>query len=552
MGLAMCQKADGNGNRLADTKEGAVIVRLRKLVLTMTVLFLAHSALGAAKITIYPAPKDEVLSTAYKIQVDGHDVPVYPLQVAPEDNTLRLKEVDHLSLKGAYSDEAAFGYFDSDGDVQIVVTYKEPVTFARALPASSATQLKIQGSSLRFSAKTNQNVTIEVNHQVVRTLHIFINPTESNTPSPKDANVLYFGPGTHELTNLTVPQGKTILYFGPGLHTLDNLVVHDGQTVYIAGGAVIRSVIRTGEPWINDTYNNETTKFYKEPAIKLSGSGIKLRGRGILDGTPSMGKRLLSIEGQNISLDGIILKNSGNWFMPIWYSDHVVVTNLKILGYRGNSDGIDIYSSRDVTVSGCFIRTVDDLIVIKSQPRNANAVTDTDKVKTIVVRGNRLWNETGTAMTIGTAVGADISDVSFTDNDVIRDLARGADEGINLSGSGTVSDVRFDGNRIDRTDNPNDWGGASRVIYAYIRHSPWEAAGDKGRPFGKIRTVAYSNTQVATSPKNPKIRIELQGASAEGDIEDIKFANITINGKPLSKSNIVLDEKFVSKVVGLP
>ena len=67
--------------------------------------------------------------------------------------------------------------------------------------------------------------------------------------------------------------------------------------------------------------------------------------------------------------------------MPILYSDRVSVMNLKILGYRANSDGIDIYSSRDVAVQGCFIRTVDDLITVKSKARNANAVTDSDKVK---------------------------------------------------------------------------------------------------------------------------------------------------------------------------
>jgi len=44
----------------------------------------------------------------------------------------------------------------------------------------------------------------------------------------------------------------------------------------------------------------------------------------------------------------------------------VTVKNVKLLGYRANSDGIDICNSRDVTVDGCFIRTLDDLIVVKS------------------------------------------------------------------------------------------------------------------------------------------------------------------------------------------
>src|ERR1017187_5593670 len=157
--------------------------------------------------------------------------------------------------------------------------------------------------------------------------------------------------------------------------------------------------------------------------------------------------------------------------MPIQFSDHVSVTNLKILGYRANSDGIDIYSSRDVTVQGCFIRTVDDVIVIKSRIRTGTVATDSDTVKNVIVRGNRLWNETGVAMNIGNEIGADISSVTFIDNDVIHDLGQGATQGIYLAGSGTVSNIRYEGNRIDRTGNLFDYGAASYVVYAYIRHS---------------------------------------------------------------------------------
>ena len=47
-------------------------------------------------------------------------------------------------------------------------------------------------------------------------------------------------------------------------------------------------------------------------------------------------------------------------------SENVDISNVKILGYRANSDGVDICNSRNVAVHGCFIRTLDDLIVIKT------------------------------------------------------------------------------------------------------------------------------------------------------------------------------------------
>ena len=205
-----------------------------------------------------------------------------------------------------------------------------------------------------------------------------------------------------------------------------------------------------------------------------------------------------------------------------------------------------------MTVRGCFIRTVDDVIVIKSKIRSGTIATAGDQVKNVVVRGNRLWSETGSAMKIGTEVGADISTVTFIDNDVIRDLARGATEGIYLAGSGTVSNIRFEGNRIDRTGNLYDYSGESKGIFVYIRPSDWESAADKAKPLGKVRGVLFSNTQVTTSAQNSKLRIQLQGASDESDIEDVKLENIVVNGKPLDKSNSAVEEKFASAIVGLP
>ena len=539
----------------------AIVSSLAGLLLTATTLLPQASmaaalppqnAMGGAKVVIYPAPAGEALSNAYKLQVGGRDVPVYLLRVSPQDKTLRLNSVDDKSQYGLKYEEAAFAYFDADGMVDMTVTFDGPVSAARLLPISPAIPVSIQGNTIRFRANSPQNLTLEVNHQLVRTLHIFMNPVETGAPSPKDANVVYLAPGTHQMSSFKMPPDKSILYFGPGIHMIDNLALSDGQMVYIAGGAVVRSTIRETEPFVTDTLAGQSSKVYTKPAISIYGARIKIRGRGILDGLAAPGKRLLSIEGQDIGLYDVILRYSGNWFMPIFFSDRVEVSNLKILSYRANSDGIDIYSSRDVSVQGCFIRTVDDVITVKSKSKTPNVVTETDKVNRVTVSGNRLWNETGTAMVIGTAVGADISGVTFSNNDVIHDLARGASEGINLAGSGTVSNIRFENNRIDRSSNQIDAPGASRVIYVYIQHSQWEAAADKSKPLGKVRDILFSNTQIALPPQDPKIRIDLEGASDQSNIEGVRFENITVNGKPLTKADTLVNEKFASKIAGLP
>ena len=69
-------------------------------------------------------------------------------------------------------------------------------------------------------------MTVEVNGDWHESLHIFANPFEENVPEPDDPNVVFFGPGVHEVTSLTVG---------------------DNTTVYIAGGAYLRCVMDPDE-----------------------------------------------------------------------------------------------------------------------------------------------------------------------------------------------------------------------------------------------------------------------------------------------------------------
>ncbi len=534
-----------NRNRIYVTALAAVLV-----------FFLSSSASASPNVTIYPAPDKSLLSADYTVQVEGRDVPVYELKVAPEDVTERTSEMDYEVEPDKYFSKAAFTYFDMAGSVQITVTYREPITSAKLLPVSpTSTPLTIKGNTVRFALSGPGNLTLQVNNQLVQTLHIFANPMESSAPSPKDANVLFFGPGAHQLSDLHVPPGKTILYFGPGMHTLDNLVVHDGQTVYIAGGAVVRAVIREGEPFsqLKRSRGNATFNLYKQPAIQLSGSGIKFRGRGVLDGSQTLGKYLLRIEGQNISLEGVILQDAGIWTMPMLYSDHVSVSNLKLLGYRVNSDGMDIVSSRDVTVQGCFIRTLDDSITIKSIARDPNARTPEDEARNIVVQGNVLWVEGAHGLTIGTQEEATVNTVTFSNVDIIHAIGRTPTLAVNLSGSAEVGNVRFENIRIDSSGNPFDKGGVNDFLALVInKNAVFQRSTDLTRSLGKMRGVLLKNIQVRTSPTTSKVRIQVVGASEMSDIQDVKFENVTVNGRPLSKTNSVVTEKFATQVTGLP
>jgi polygalacturonase len=206
-------------------------------------------------------------------------------------------------------------------------------------------------------------------------------------------------------------------------------------------------------------------------------------------------------------------------------------------------------------VKGCFVRTLDDLIVIKTVLHDAKVRADSDKVNNVLVQGNVLWNEVGHALSIGAEVQADVSNVAFMDNDVIHDLGREWPLRIFLSGSGTVSTTHFQDIRIDSTGNQYATGGRSNLIDLSVVDTSWRAEADRSRPLGKIQVTIFRNIQsVLSKPGTPslKAQIDLVGASENSDVEGVKFDNIVINGQPLSKSNSIVVQRFATKVTGLP
>jgi polygalacturonase len=251
-------------------------------------------------------------------------------------------------------------------------------------------------------------VTIEVNGNWVGALHLFANPPEAQAPRPDDPNVIYFGPGIHEVTGVTVGSGKT---------------------VYVAAGAVVKGMADG-----------------RGPVFTLEGEHIVLRGRGVIDGSrcPTHSRNLLLVRGKDITVEGIIFRDSSVWTIPIRQSDRVTVKNVKLLGYRANSDGIDVCNSRDVVIEGCFIRTLDDLIVVKTDKGQGEA-------HRIVARKCVLWNEVAHTLSVGAEIRDNVDDVLFEDCDVIHDKGREWTLRVFHCDAARVSNVRFENIRIEES-----------------------------------------------------------------------------------------------------
>ncbi len=457
---------------------GRLVDRIMRTRLVVVLTLAIAGPVALAQENIGQIPASEERSKDYVVQVAGRDIPVYAVRVAPADPARRWKAMDDKVRSAEYFDKAAFAYFDMSGPMAVTVICPEPIRSAKVLPSSFKIVPVIEGQRLTFSLPEPRYVTLEVNGNWVGALHLFANPPEAPAPRPDDPNVIYFGPGVHEVEGVRVGSGKT---------------------VYVAAGAVVKG---SGDR--------------RSPVFTLQGEHIVLRGRGVIDGSlcPTHSRNLLLVRGQDITVEGVIFRDSSVWTIPIRQSDRVTVQNVKLLGYRANSDGIDVCNSRDVTIDGCFIRTLDDLIVVKADKGQG-------ETRRIVARKCVLWNEVAHALSVGAEIRDDVVDVLFEDCDVIHDKGREWTLRVFHCDAARVSNVRFENIRIEESP---------RLISLWIGKFVWTRDQERGH----IHGVMFKDISAMVDP----LRIELQGFDETHAVSDVVFQDVRVNGRALARADV--------------
>lgn len=430
----------------------------------------------------------------YDVRIDGKKVTVYDVKVSPADSLLRMKGMDDKKGSKDIFDMAAFCSADIAGPALVKVKAPESVQSARVLPASRGIEPVIRGREISFEAQPGDRLTLEVNGDEIHSLHIFANPVETVEVDPSDPSVIYFGPGDHYVSRL---------------------VVRSGQTLYLAPGAVL----------YGEMFQREKGGPFS-PVVSLIGDNIRVCGRGIIDGSlcETLTTNLLFVKGKNITIEGITLRDASVWTLPVKDSENIVIDGIKILGYRANSDGIDICNSRNVVVRNCFIRTLDDLIVIKTTRTGGPA-------EHIHAYGNILWNEVAHALSIGAEINEDISDVVFEDNEIIHDKGREWSLRVYHCDDARVSNVVFRNIRICESRN---------FISLWINKAVWSTTEERGH----IDGVVFENIE-ADGVINPAV--QLLGYDAEHRVGNVQLHNVRVNGRTVGQQDITSNE-FVNDI----
>jgi len=465
------------------------------LAIIFIIAFAVSCNQGKNGVVVYPAPEGEALNTKFKVSVNGIDVPVYNARICTEDMQGRHK-AGIVAEADKYFDLTGFASFDmKKGPVKVTVSVDEPIYTAKILPTSFGIKSTIKEKSISFEIDKPQQITVEINGDHIRSLHLFANPEETNIPDPDDPDVIYFGPGIHEITSVSV--------------------TGDNKTVYIAGGAVVRGVL-----------SEEEQSGGRRPAsFVLRGKNISFRGRGIFDQglvPRTRGRQTMSVTVDGFKLEGVTLCNSSTWTVSLRDCNNVHIDNLKLFGHRANSDGIDINSSLDVLVENSFLRTWDDLIVVKTL-RGSNQ--DAGRIH---IRKCVLYNEIAHALSIGAELTRNVEDVLFEDCDIIGDHGREWTLRIYHTDKALIKNVRFENIRIEES---------VKFASLWINTAIWTTDAERGH----IEDVVFRNITVNNSGYPLHKEFEFFGYDADHSINNVLIENVVINGRKVVQEDIVVN-----------
>jgi len=277
----------------------------------------------------------------------------------------------------------------------------------------------------------------------------------------------------------------------------------DNTLIYLEEGAWVRSRLT-----VHDCKN-----------FRLCGHGVLTEEHYTNAMRPTHSYCVHVINCQNVQIQDVTLTDSINWTCRIFGCDDVHIDNVKVIGCRGNSDGVDICGSRNVLVEKIFTRTWDDSLVAKA--------FDTGNLENVIFRKCTLWNDFARPIEVGVELRADlVKNILFDDIDVIHSPTGYPIMGIHHGDRALVSGITFRNIRIE--DVPG-----AQLFDIRITDSVWNKDERKGR----IENITFENIELIGKPGISVLpeKSRLQGFSKECDIRNVTFRNISILGHAVTK-----------------
>jgi len=428
---------------------------MRLLLLLLTASCDLH-----ASVHTYPGPKGIPASPHYAVTVsqDGET----------RNSFVYLSKAQWRSNK---SKDTSWTTFSFSGKATVTVR-KLQGTFkaCRILPSKYGIQPTREGSAVSFTLDGPRKVSVEFDDPIPHPMLVFADPPETDIPKPDDPEVLFFGPGVHDV-------GKEFL-------------IPNGKSVYLAGGAYVKGTLVAENP-----------------------QNLRIWGRGILSGEQFGAKsvHLLHVRGwdtRNTRIEGVTLANSPHYNIVLNGQKHVV-RNVKMISWWFSTDGVGC--GPDGLVEDCFLKVNDDAVKLYHSGMR--------------VRRCVIWQcENGAPFQISWNMPSNNSGFRVSDCIVLRSEHRWKNDNNAIfdaihGGKGHMSDYVFENIHIENAP----W----RLVNLMMKKTEF-SAGQEG--YGSISNVVFRNITVDGPQKLPNT---IRGAGPGNRISNVTFQNVRVNGKLL-------------------
>lgn len=380
-------------------------------------------------------------------------------------------KVDQVVGSGHSVQKASMAYFDFSGIVEVAVTSnKGVINNARIRPLSYGIKSKIKGNTLTFSLSNSASLSVEINNDIFHNLHLFANPIEKKIPDSKDPNVIYFGPGIHELPN-------------------QKLKVPSNKTVYLAGGAVLKGQIALD-----------------------SVSNVNIVGRGMVDQEVRLGIHIAN--SKNVKVEGVFASQcfTGG-------SDDVKINNVKTISFFGWGDGMNVMASNNVFYDHIFVRSSDDCTTVYGTRKGFKG-----GCKNVTMQNATLWADVGHPILIGTHGNSEKPDVlenlNYFNIDILDQKEMQLDYqgcmAINVGDNNLAKNVLFENIRVE------DFREGQLLNLRVYYNTKYCTAPGLGIEDVVFRNIEYNG-------QNSNISI-ITGYNEQRKVKNVTFENLKING----------------------
>ncbi len=448
------------------------LIAVLVVIIAITVTQARGDRTSATKVVTYAAPAGEVLSEDYQVHVAGQEVDTYMARVL--DPPFAGKQWDH---GGPYS----FASFDMSGPVVVRIVSKRSLRNVAVRPRSFGIRPTLEDDhTLTLTLEQPRKLSVEPDGRKGPLL-LFANPLETSAPQPSDEGVVYFGPGVHKP---------------------NKIILESNQTLYLAGGSVVKA------------------------EVLAQGANIRIRGRGILDGSDwewrkgPVGNLIAIRNSTDVEVNGITLRGSSHWTIVPKNSQRVTIRNVELCNSRVQNDvGINPCNSQDVLITDCFIRSDDDCVALKG----LDFSSPNSDVERITVEDSVLWCDRARIFLLGHE-----SRAAFMRNVTLRNL-----DIIHFSMTAFLlepgEDMRLENVTVE---NIRMHGEGQREL---IRLRPVVNQYMRKKVPGFIRNVRFRNMTVDGQPGD--YFVQIQGADAEHSVGDVTFENVSIMGTRLTEKS---------------